>query len=405
MSYPKYHSLRDKIYSLSNLYKAFYKVKRNKGACGVDKVTISMFENNLSANLLAIQKELKTRKHNPKNVRRVYIPKERNKFRPLGIPTVRDRVIQQAFLQILEPIFEQVFHNNSFGYRHNRSAHKAISKLWTFKEEGYYQVVDMDIKGFFDNIDHKLVMDLVRQKVSDSWVLGSIYAMLKAGILESGRVTTPTKGTPQGSGISPLLANIVLNKLDWWLEQNAVRFVRYADDFVCFSNDRQSAIKLMELIPEFLKKELKLEISEEKSTVTSFCKGFVFLGYKFKANAIGIKEKSLSKFKDNIRSLTIRCHNSSNRNLTELIDEKINPVVRGFANYFKLAECTTLFWRKLDCWIRMRLRAMKYKELSRLNNYRMRNKRFVKMGLISLYEIFKTHNINLKYHNVSSPLY
>ncbi|MDI6733728.1 MAG: group II intron reverse transcriptase/maturase [Planctomycetota bacterium] len=405
MSHLKYHSLRDKIYSLSNLYKAFYKVKRNKGACGVDKVTISMFENNLSANLLAIQTELRIKKYKSGDVRRVYIPKDGNKFRPLGIPRIRDRVIQQAFLQILGPIFERIFHDNSYGYRPNRSAHMAISKLWTFKEKGYYQVVDMDIKGFFDNINHKLMMDLVRQEVSDGWVLDSIYGMLKAGISEGGRVTTPTKGTPQGSVASPLLANIVLNKLDWWLDQNAVQFVRYADDFVCFSNNRQSAIKLMELIPKFLKEELALEISEEKSTVTSFCKGFTFLGYKFKANAIGIKEKSLSKFKDNIRSLTVRCHNSSNRNLTELINDKINPVIRGFANYFKLAECSTLFWMKLDCWMRMRLRAMKYKKLSRLNNYRMRNKRFVKMGLLSLYEVFKAHNINLKYHNVSSPSY
>lgn len=403
MGNPKYHSLRDKICLLSNLYKAFYKVKRNKGACGVDKVSIKMFETNLEANILAIQRRLKTQMYKPQNVRRVYIPKENNKLRPLGIPTVRDRVIQQAFLQILEPIFEPIFHNNSYAFRHNRSAHQAISKLWTYKQSGYYQVVDMDIKSFFDNIDHQLIMELVRQKVRDGWVLKTIQNMLKAGIQEGRKITIPVKGTPQGSVISPLLANIVLNELDWWLDKNGINFVRYADDFVCLSNSKQSADKLMELIPEFLKRKLKLEISTEKSTVTSFCKGFNYLGYKFKANTIGIKEKSLTKFKDNIRSLTIRSRNSSNRNLTELIQQKINPVIRGFANYFKLAECSVLFVGNLDCWIRMRLRTMKYKKMSQLNNFRFRNKRFMKMGLLSLYEIFKAHDIKLNCDNILSP--
>ena len=187
------------------------------------------------------------------------------------------------------------------------------------------------------------------------------------------------------------------------MHSKGIQFVRYADDFVCLVKPRDDATKLMELIPDFLNKKLGLKISADKSTVTDFWKGFSFLGYKFKANRIMIREKSLSKFKDSIRSLTIRSYNSSNRNIRELIKKKINPVVRGFANYFKLAECSNLFVRNLDCWVRMRLRAMKFKRISPLDNLRMRNKRFQKMELESLFEIFNLHNVKLKCNNILAP--
>lgn len=396
----KYHSLRGKIASLSNLYEAFYKVKRNKGAAGVDRVSIAMFEGNLKENILAIHRQLMNQEYCPDPVLRRYIPKGRNELRPLGIPTVKARVIQQAFLQVLEPIFEPHFHSCSFGYRVGRGCHDAIREVFSRWKEGYCQVVDADIKGFFDNIDHGVLMRLVRQRIGDGWVLRAIGRMLKAPIVEKGKVMVPQKGTPQGAVISPLLANIVLNVLDWELNQRGIKFARYADDFVCLTKSKQDALQVMDFLKHFLEDRLLLELSSEKSSVTDFWKGFSFLGYKFRANHLGIIDKSLEKFKDKVRLITRRYQNSSNNNIRRRI-EILNPVLRGFANYFKLAERKQVM-KYLDCWVRMRVRAMKFKRISPLDNYRLRNKRFRKWGLVSLLEMYENHNAVLQY--AGSPL-
>lgn len=397
----KCHSLRDKIASKSNLHKVFKKVKRSKGVAGIDRVTIEQFESNLEENIKSIHKELMNREYRPKPIQRRYIPKEGGKKRPLGISVVRDRVIQQAFKQVLEPIFEPQFHPCSYGYRPKRGCHDAIKKVAYLLKKGYRHVVDADIEGFFDNIDHDLIMRLVRQRVSDGWVLRAIGRMLKAQIVEDGEVIVAQKGTPQGSGLSPLLANIVLNELDWKLEQEGVKFVRYADDSLCLARRKPSALQEMALMKRIVEEELFLKLSMEKTTVTDFWRGFSFLGYKFRGNHLGIKDKSLKKFKEKVRVITRRNQNSSNRNIRQMIEKELNPVIRGFANYYKFAEVKTRM-KYLDCWVRMRIRAMKYKRISPKDNYRLRNKRFRKWKMIFLSEVYQTQNAVLRFS--SSPI-
>lgn len=392
----KYHALRHKIANIPNLWKAFKAVKRNKGVAGVDRVTIKEFGNNLVRNLLSIKKNLLEKEYKASAILRKYIPKGKYEKRPLGIPIVKDRVIQQAYRQVLEPIYEEDFHENSYGYRGGKGCKQAIEKVVEYWKEGYTEVVDADIKGFFDNINHELIMKLVRQKVSDGWVIRGIKAMLKAEIVEGEEKTKPERGTPQGGVLSPLLANIVLNELDWELHRRGIKFVRYADDFLCLTKTEKEAYEIKEFLGEFLKEKLDLELSEEKTTVTNFWKGFKFLGYHFHGNHLGIREKSLEKFKDTVRLYTKRSQNSSNRNIAEIIEDKLNPLIRGFANYFKLGENSKLY-RYLDCWVRMRIRAMKNKRISRLDNIRIRNKRFLNWGLLSLSEIHKKHNAVLRY--------
>ena len=199
----KYHSLRDKVFSLKNLYAAFQHVKKNKGKAGLDRVSIRQFAKNLENNIQNIHKELKTAIYNPSPVLRVYIPKGRHDKRPLGIPIVKDRVVQQAFRQIIEPIFEKDFSDNSFGFRLKRCCHDAIRRLEQYKQEGYRSILDADIKAFYDTIPHKLIMDRLCEKIADGWVLTSIENMLKAGVMEDGIVHKTTEGVPQGGVISP----------------------------------------------------------------------------------------------------------------------------------------------------------------------------------------------------------
>ena len=199
----KYYSLRDKVFSLKNLYATFQHVKKNKGKAGLDKVSIKQFEANLDVNITGIHQELKTAIYKPSPVLRVYIPKGRHDKRPLDIPIVKDRVVQQAFRQIIEPIFEKDFSDNSYGFRQNRCCHDAIKRLEQYKQEGYKEVLDADITTFYDTIPHKLIMDRLREKIADGWVLTSIENMLKAGVMEDGIVHKTTEGVPQGGVISP----------------------------------------------------------------------------------------------------------------------------------------------------------------------------------------------------------
>ena len=228
----KVHSLTGRIDD-PLMMQSFKAVKRNRGAAGIDKVSIAMFEENLDANLTALKNDLKTRDaFVAKPLRRVFIAKDAKgtAFRPLGIPAVRDRVAQEVIRRLLEPIFEPLFHDCSFGFRPKRSCHKAIEKLLSFHEAGERITLDADIAGFFDNIPHKLIVDAVAEEVADGNILDLIWKFLAAGVMENGVFKPTTIGTPQGGVISPLLANIVLNKLDWRLEEAGYRFVRYADD-------------------------------------------------------------------------------------------------------------------------------------------------------------------------------
>jgi group II intron reverse transcriptase/maturase len=378
-----------KVYSLTGriddrlMMQAFKAVKKNRGAAGIDKVSIGMFEENLDANLTSLQRDLKTKgSFVPKPLRRVWIPKDAKgtKFRPLGIPAVRDRVAQEVIRRLLEPIFEPLFHDCSFGFRPGRSCHKAIERVLSFHREGERVTLDADIAGFFDNIPHKLIVDAVHAEIADGNILNLVEKFLAAGVMENGVFKPTTIGTPQGGVISPLLANIVLNQLDWRLEKAGYRFVRYADDFVIVCKNRVQAEAALKLV-EAIMTDLGLSLSPEKTKIASYGKGYEFLGFTLSSKSRTMRPKSLEKFKTKIREITRRCNNLDAR-----VIEKLNQVIRGTANYFatNFSTCVKLY-QKLDKWIRMRVRCMKFKRKLSYDNYRLRQGSFdKKLGLLKL---------------------
>ena len=364
------------------MMQAFKAVKRNRGAAGIDKVSIGMFQVNLDANLAALMRDLKKGTFIPKPLRRKWIPKDatNTKFRPLGIPAVRDRVAQEVVRRLLQPIFEPQFHDCSYGFRPKRSCHQAIEKVLSFHDDGDRITLDADIAGFFDNIPHKLIIDAVALEVADGNILRLVGKFLAAGVMDSGVFTPTTIGTPQGGVISPLLANIVLNKLDWRLEEAGYRFVRYADDFVVTCKTRPQAEAALALVEEIMT-ELGLSLSPEKTKIASYGKGYEFLGFRLSSKSRTMRSKSLEKFKTKIRELTRRCHNLDAKAI-----EKLNRVIRGTANYFasSFSTCVSLF-QKLDKWIRMRIRCMKFKRKSDRDNFRFRQGSFdKKLGLLKM---------------------
>lgn len=384
----KVHSLTGRIDDRL-MMQAFKAVKKNRGAAGIDKVSIEMFQQNLDVNLAALKRDLKTRgKFIPKPLRRVWIPKDAKgtKFRPLGIPAVRDRVAQEVVRRLLEPIFEPLFHDCSFGFRPQRSCHSAINRVLSFHEEGDRVTLDADISGFFDNIPHKLIVNAVAEEVADGNILNLIEKFLAAGVMENGVFKPTSIGTPQGGVISPLLANIVLNQLDWRLEKAGYRFVRYADDFVVACKNRKQAEAALDHVEEIMT-DLGLALSPEKTKIASYGKGYEFLGFRLSSKSRTMRQKSLEKFKTKIRELTRRCHNLDARAI-----EKLNQVIRGTANYFatNFSTCIKLF-QKLDKWIRMRVRCMKFKRKSEFDNYRLRQGSFdKKLGLLKLLSFTET---------------
>ena len=383
----KVHSLTGRIDDrLMRL--AFRSVRRNRGAAGIDKVSIQMFQENLDANLEALKQELKTGTFVPKPLRRVWIPKDAKgtKLRPLGIPAVKDRVAQEVIRRLLEPIFEPLFHDCSFGFRPKRSCHKAIERVLSFHQQGFRVTLDADIAGFFDNIPHKLIVNAVAEEVADGNILRLVEKFLAAGVMENGVFKPTTIGTPQGGVISPLLANIVLNKLDWRLEEQGYRFVRYADDFVVVCETPQQANAALTFVEQVMT-ELGLALSPEKTKIASYGKGYEFLGFRISSQSRTMRPKSQEKFKTKIRELTRRCNN-----LDGTVIVKLNQVIRGTANYFapKFSTCVKLF-QKLDKWIRMRVRCMMFKRKSECDHYRLRQRSFDnKLGLLKMLAFTQT---------------
>ena len=374
----KAHSLTGRI-TPTLMLTAFRNVKRNRGAAGIDKVSIRLYENNLLQNLQALMRRLKDRTYRCRPLRRVHIPKGDGKTRPLGIPAVGDRVAQEVVRQLLSPLFERIFHNDSYGFRPARNCHMAVERVLELHRQGYTYVLDADIKGFFDNIPHEVIMAGVAAEVADGNILGIVERFLKAGVMEEGGLQPTTVGTPQGGVISPLLANIALNGLDWQFHNVGFRHVRYADDFVVLCKSEAQVKEAHDLVQQHLS-QLGLTLSAEKTKMTKFREGFAFLGFAISAWSVTMRPKSVEKFKTKIRELTQR-----HRNLDQEVVTKVNRVVRGTANYF-----ATLFsdvgriFRGLDAWTRMRLRAMKFKRKSRSDNWRLRRKHFRRLGFVLL---------------------
>lgn len=369
----KYYSLIDKIYNKNNILDAFKLVKKNKGAPGIDGETVLDFEKLLDDKINEIHCELKSGKYRPSPVKRTYIDKDDGTKRPLGIPTVKDRVVQQAVRNVIEPIFEPDFHPSSYGYRPKRSCQMAVAKAESFTNRwGLNYVVDMDLSKCFDTLNHDMIVDCVNERISDGKVLRLIRAFLESGILEDGAFSETTIGSPQGGVISPLLMNIYMDKFDQKMKSLNIRIVRYADDILIFAKSKREAGRYKEIATKILEQELKLTVNAKKTHITDNNKGISYLGFIIKKKYISIHPKRIKKLKEKIRKLTPR---NSGYNVEALV-YKLNPVIRGWCNYFRIANCKSIF-EDLTKWIRRRLRMKQMKEWK---SYKSLHKTLRKMG-------------------------
>lgn len=374
----KYHSLTGRI-SPELMHAAFLAVKRNKGKAGVDRVSIELFAQQLDQNLSALLRDLKDGTFQPAPVLRKYIDKGGGKLRPLGIPTVRDRVAQEVLRRLLSPLFEPLFHENSHGFRPGRSCHTALHRMLAIWRKGFRHVLDADLSGFFDNIPHDVILRGLRNVVADGNILNLTEKFLTAGVMEDGVVQSTTLGTPQGGVLSPLLANIALNFLDWHLDELGLRCVRYADDFIVLCRTELQVKEAQTQIETFLR-EIGLSLSPTKTRVTTFREGFTFLGFDVSSRSMKMRAKSVENYKARVRDITLRSHN-----LEAQVIAKLNSVNRGVQRYFgvSFSTCATQF-RELDEWVRMRLRCQKLKNKSRTHNCRINDAYFQRTGLLTL---------------------
>jgi RNA-directed DNA polymerase len=381
----KWYCLMDKVLKPDNLLAAFAKVRAKGGAPGVDRVTVESFAKRLEENIGRLREQLGGG-YAPRPVRRVYLPKPGcSQKRPLGIPTVRDRVAQGALRHVLEPIFERDFAPHSYGFRPRRGCKDALRRVDGLLREGRCWVVDADIQSYFDAIPHDALLALVRRRVTDRSVLGLVEAFLKQGVMESMAQWTPERGTPQGAVISPLLANIYLDPLDHLMASRGFEMTRYADDFVVLCRTRDEACRALAAIRSWTQAAgLRLHPDKTRLVDASGPGGFDFLGYHFERGRKWPRSKSLKKFKDSIRAQTKRANGHS---LDKVIGA-INPKLRGWFEYFKHSHKYT--FPGLDKWVRMRLRSIlrkrhKMKGRGRGSDHqRWPNAYFAERGLYSL---------------------
>jgi RNA-directed DNA polymerase len=381
----KWFSLIDKVWPEKTLRKAFGKVAANQGAPGVDRVTIEMFEGRLDDELRRLSDQLRDGTYRPQAIRRHYIPKPGSQEkRPLGIPTVRDRVVQTAMRMVLEPIFERDFAEQSYGFRPGRGCKDALRRVDELLKADYTYIVDADLKSYFDTIPHDRLMALVSEKVSDGRILTLIEVFLKQGVMDGLREWTPEMGSPQGAVISPLLSNIYLDPLDQMMAREGREMVRYADDFVILCRSREDAERALERVRGWVA-EAGLTLHPTKTKIVeATTDGFDFLGYRFERGKRTPRAKSLEKLKDTIRSQTKR---SAGRSLRAIIDT-LNLTLRGWFEYFKHSHRYAM--EDLDPWIRMRLRSILRKRSGKKGRGRgsdhqeWKNAFFAKQGLFSL---------------------
>lgn len=405
----KVHSLVDKVYKRKNLELAWEKVKRNHGSGGIDGQSIENFGSDLKGNLQRLHDELRMKTYQPQPVKRHLIPKggQPGKFRPLGIPTIYDRVCQQALLNRIEPIFEPVFDEASFGYRRGRSAKDALRKIWREVEQGYEWVVDADLKDFFGSAVHDKLMVLLNQRIADGRVLTLLESIMKVGYFEDGRVHQTQRGVPQGGVISPLLSNVLLTPFDREMRRKGYRLTRFADDWVVTCRTRADAQAALRFATQVLEK-LGVVLHEGKTRIVHVRHGFEFLGYKIKRGSRPLRlsarqiksrtrqgslyayprQKSLDHFKEQIRKRTRR---KAPISTAQLINE-INPIIRGWGNYYKKAHVRKLF-HQLDGWVRRRIWSHRYKRW-RNTGWKLlpESKLYDEFGLVNLIRLIPSLN-------------
>lgn len=396
--------LIEKILSEENLQKAIRKVKKNKGAPGVDKMTVQEVEEWFNQYKEELISKILNKQYKPMPVKRVYIPKPNGKQRPLGIPTVVDRVIQQAMLQVLNEIYEPVFSEHSYGFRPNRSAHMAMEEVLSYLNEGYEWIVDLDIEKFFDTVNHDKLISILRERVNDSKTLHLIRAYLQARILDKGLVRSSTIGTPQGGPISVILSNIYLDKFDKELESRNLRFARYADDCIIFVKSEMSANRVMKSVTSWLERKLFLKVSAKKTKVVRPTKG-QFLGFTFyKAKTVWKCTPTKDRKKrlySNIQKYLERKHAASR--LLSVTFEKLNQMIRGWIQYFKISSIK-VFLEEFGQWLRHKVRCIIIKQWKRPRTI---YKNLMKLNIACRYkfthdEIFKCANSRLGWYRRST---
>lgn len=391
--------LLEEVLERNNMLLALKRVISNKGSHGVDGMKIDELREHIKKHWDTIKAKILESKYNPSPVRRVEIPKVDGGVRLLGIPTVQDRLIQQAIAQILSRIYEPLFSNNSFGFRPRRGAKDAVTKSKQYINEGNRWVIDMDLEKFFDKVNHDILMGKLEKKIKDKRLLSLIRKYLKSGILINGVSVTSSEGTPQGGPLSPLLANIMLDELDKELEKRRHKFCRYADDNNVYVKSKRAGIRVMESMIKLIENKLKLKVNKDKSAV-DFVSKRKFLGFSFyfaKGGAeIRIHEKSIKRFKDKIKFYT-------NRNIGISMEsrlKKLNQIMRGWINYYGIANAVAKL-KELDKWIRRRLRACIWKQWKKIST---RHRNLVKLG-INKYKAWEYANTRKGYWRISkSPI-
>mgnify|MGYP001589041960 FL=1 len=375
-STPEGMQLIERLVERENMRKAYAQVKKNKGAAGIDNMTVESLGTYLKEHWLKIKEQLVKGEYKPKPVKRVEIPKSGGGIRKLGIPTVVDRLIQQGIYQILSPIFEPTFSRSSFGFRSGKNAQQAIIQAKEYQTGGRKWVVDMDLAKFFDEVNHDKLMSKIAKKVKDKKLLLLIRRYLQAGVMENGLVRGSDKGTPQGSPLSPLLSNIVLDDLDRELEERGHAFCRYADDCNVYVKSRRAGQRVFESITRFVEEKLNLKVNREKSAVARAHQR-KFLGYSFtwhEKPKIRVPKESVKRLREYLKTILRK---GKGRNLQKFITGDLNPILRGWINYFRLAEVKT-FAEDIDGWVRRRLRLILWKQWKRPWT---RRKRLMEAGL------------------------
>jgi RNA-directed DNA polymerase len=385
----KWFALNDKVIASKTLRQAYEQVKHNGGSAGVDHVKVSEFGKRLEEELTKVSEQIRLGNYQPQKIKRVEIPKAGGGTRPLGIPTVRDRVVQTAIRDVIEPIFERKFEDNSYGFRPGRGCKDALRKVDELLKQGNYYVVDADIRSYFDNIPQDKLMKRVKEEIADGKILKLIESYLKVGIFDGLQEWVPTTGTPQGAVLSPLLSNIYLDPFDRKMKESGHQLIRYADDFVILCQTKEDAERALEQTQSWML-ENGLELHPEKTKITDLREGyFDFLGYRFEKGRRRPRPKSKDKLKDAIRAKTKRTSGHS----MEVIIHKVNSTTKGWFNYFKHS---TKDWdfKDTDGWIRMRLRSILRKRLGKRGRGRgsdhqlWPNKYFRDLGFFSLQEAY-----------------
>lgn len=390
--------LIEKILHRNNLNEAFKRVKSNKGSAGIDGISTEELLGHLKENKDKILGQIRARKYKPKAVKRVQIPKSNGKKRNLGIPTTTDRVIQQAIAQILSPIYENKFSENSYGFRPNRNAQDALKRIKEIADEGYIWVVDLDLEKYFDTVNQSKLIQILSEEIKEGDVISLIHKYLKSGVMIDGIKVKSDKGVPQGGPLSPLLANIYLNEADQELEKWGYKFVRYADDMLIFARNRKAAERYYKRVKKLLEGKLKLKVNEEKTSIRKLSQT-KYLGYGFYHNngtQLKVHKESLKKLTAKLRKVTSRSNALGYRQRRI----KINQIIRGWIQYFKLANMRNHL-QKLDEWLRRRIRMCAWKSWKKIKT---KFTNLVKLGTTK-YQAWQWANTRKSYWRIAkSPV-